>query len=121
MLIRFNRKSKAQSTAEYAILIGLVIAAAVAMQVYVKRGLQARVHDASQLLVGQSNALDLGGTAEYQYEPYYLNSSFNVGRSSNVVATLERPGNYISDEISRVNRATGGYQAYQYSNADANR
>lgn len=40
------RKSKAQTTAEYAILIALVVGAAMAMQLYVKRGLQGRVHDA---------------------------------------------------------------------------
>jgi hypothetical protein len=37
---------KGQSTAEYAIVIGLVIAAAVAMQVYVKRGIQGKIRDA---------------------------------------------------------------------------
>ena len=40
------RRRKGQSTAEYAIVIGLVIAAAVAMQVYVKRGIQGRIRDA---------------------------------------------------------------------------
>ena len=42
-----RRSSKGQSTAEYAIVIGLVIAAAVAMQVYVKRGLQGKIKDAT--------------------------------------------------------------------------
>ena len=41
-----RRKKLGQSTAEYAIVIGLVIAAAVAMQVYVKRGIQAKVKGA---------------------------------------------------------------------------
>jgi len=40
-------QKKAQSTAEYAILLALIIGAAMAMQVYVKRGLQGRVYDAS--------------------------------------------------------------------------
>jgi len=44
-MLRLTR-SKAQSTAEYAIVIALVIAAAVGMQIYVKRGLQAKVKDA---------------------------------------------------------------------------
>jgi len=43
-MLRQSRKG--QSTAEYAIVIGLVIAAAVAMQVYVKRGIQAKVKGA---------------------------------------------------------------------------
>ena len=37
----FNRKG--QNTAEYAILIGLVVAAAIGMQTFVKRGFQQRV------------------------------------------------------------------------------
>ncbi len=36
-------KKKAQSIVEYAILIGLIAAAVVAMQIYVKRGLQAKI------------------------------------------------------------------------------
>lgn len=39
----FLHKRKAQSTAEYAIIIAIVVGAAVAMQVYVKRGLQGRI------------------------------------------------------------------------------
>ena len=37
------RNRKAQSTAEYAVVLSLVIAAAIGMQVYVKRGVQARI------------------------------------------------------------------------------
>ena len=116
MFIRFNRKSRAQSTAEYAILIGLVIAAAVAMQVYVKRGIQARVHDASKLLVTQTPELD---TAEnLQYEPYYLSSEFQVTRTTNAVATLGQTGNYTADEIAGVTRKGG--QTYGFSADDVN-
>jgi len=46
-MLRLFRNKKAQSTAEYAILIGLVIAAVVGMQTYVKRGIQGRYKDAS--------------------------------------------------------------------------
>jgi hypothetical protein len=115
MLTRFNRKSRAQSTAEYAILIGLVIAAAVAMQVYVKRGLQARIHDASRVLVTQTPELDTTD-ANLQYEPYYLNSSYTVTRGSNSATDLQAAGNYVSDETSNVQRTGGqsyGFQAGQ--------
>jgi gas vesicle protein len=44
MLIRL-RNSKAQSITEYAVLLGVVVGALIAMQVYVKRGLQGRVRD----------------------------------------------------------------------------
>ncbi len=72
-----NRKG--QNIAEYSILIALVIAAAVAMQTYVKRGIQGRVADA----VDNAPAADLGGAGTInfttkQYEPYYTESSGNV-------------------------------------------
>jgi uncharacterized protein (UPF0333 family) len=44
MLIKLK---KAQATAEYAILFSLVVAAAMGVQSYVKRALQARVYDAA--------------------------------------------------------------------------
>jgi len=63
---------KGQSTAEYAIVIGLVIAAIVAMQVYVKRGLQGKVKDAVDYNDPSSSSV-LGRTG--QYEPYYTQST----------------------------------------------
>ena len=47
MLIKLK---KAQSTAEYAILISVIVGAALAMQVYIKRSLQAKMHDAGVAL-----------------------------------------------------------------------
>ncbi len=41
----FNKK--AQTTLEYSILIALVVAALIAMQVYVKRGIQGRLRSAT--------------------------------------------------------------------------
>lgn len=38
-------KNKAQTTNEYAILLAIVVAALIAMQLYVKRGIQGRVHE----------------------------------------------------------------------------
>ncbi|MFQ5680497.1 MAG: hypothetical protein ACE5GG_00355 [Candidatus Omnitrophota bacterium] len=54
-----------QNTAEYAVLIGLIIGAVVAMQTYVKRSMQAGVKYAVDKLKDN-------GTG--QYEPYYLMS-----------------------------------------------
>jgi len=44
-MLRFFRGNRGQSTAEYAILIGLVVAAALTMQTMVKRTFQARMKD----------------------------------------------------------------------------
>jgi hypothetical protein len=75
----FMRKRKGQSTAEYAIVIGLVIGAAVAMQVYVKRGLQGKVKDATDYVDSDSGTV-LGKTS--QYEPYYLKSEMEASRTA---------------------------------------
>jgi len=76
MLIQIRKhlkNKKAQSTAEYAVLLGLVIGAVVTMQVYVKRSLQAKIRNASDLITQQTgyvNGHQLETTE--QYEPYYL-------------------------------------------------
>jgi len=72
-----NRKG--QNIAEYSILIALVIAAAVAMQTYVKRGLQGRIADAVDHAPATDNVA--GSPINFstkQYEPYYTESSGNV-------------------------------------------
>ncbi len=45
-MLKILRGKKGQSTAEYAILIGIVIAAVVGMQTWVSRGLKGRMVDA---------------------------------------------------------------------------
>ena len=47
MFRKLIKNKKAQNTAEYAILISLVVAGIIAMQTYAQRALQARVRDAS--------------------------------------------------------------------------
>jgi len=103
------RKSKAQTTAEYAILIALVVGAAMAMQIYVKRGLQGRVKD---VVDHTGTGGEVGTTGDQlsftagQYEPYYLTSTANtqqdtrdtenvaeggvVGRTSNSTTSANR-------------------------------
>lgn len=71
-------KRRGQSTAEYAIVIGLVIAAAVAMQIYVKRGIQAKVKAATDYT--DSSATSVVGTVK-QYEPYYQTSDLTSTRN----------------------------------------
>jgi hypothetical protein len=80
-----RRKKTGQSTAEYAIVIGLVIAAAVAMQVYVKRGIQDKIK----------------GTVDYkpdkmfttnQYEPYYQQSDLETTRLANEATDSNKGG-----------------------------
>jgi Flp pilus assembly pilin Flp len=70
-MLRILRSKRAQTTAEYAILIGLVVAALVAMQTYVKRGLQGRMKDATDQFGVQNPTLN----TTPQYEPYYMQQS----------------------------------------------
>ena len=74
----FKRNKRGQNVAEYSILIALVVAAAVAMQTYVKRSVQARIKDAADARDdGSLDGLNFTWKSS-QYEPYYVNSSANV-------------------------------------------
>jgi len=87
---------KGQSTAEYAIVIGLVIAVAVAMQVYVKRGLQAKIKDA----VDYNENTTLFTTV--QFEPDYLGSNMTSTRNASSTENMTTTGgvNRSSSEVS---------------------
>jgi len=78
MLRNFLKNRKAQNTAEYALLIALVVAGVIAMQTYAQRALQARIHDASTYM--QSTTGTIGNSV--QYEPYYMQSNYDVNSNS---------------------------------------
>jgi hypothetical protein len=105
-------KRKGQNIAEYSILIALIIAAAVAMQVYVKRGLQGRVADATDY-----NPSITEGTITYswttkQYEPYYLDTAMDVSSGRTYNETLGNRGDTArADMNEETRRATGSYEA----------
>ena len=78
-MMRWNRKG--QSTAEYAVLIALVVGAVVAMQTYVKRGIQGKI-------AGAVNSVQIPGViAPNQYEPYYASSDYNVNQDQQLHET----------------------------------
>jgi len=68
-MLKLARNKKAQNTAEYAILIALVIGAVIAMQTYAQRAMQGRIRDAAVQLRDVTSVI--GNTL--QYEPYYTN------------------------------------------------
>jgi len=93
-MFKFN--ARGQSTAEYAIVIGLVIAAVVAMQVYIKRGVQAKVKDAVDFKDADDNITD----PKLQFEPGYthydkmnathdLTENTTVSEGGKVVRTID--------------------------------
>jgi len=71
-MIRLSGR-KAQSTGEYAIVISLVVAAAIAMQTYVKRGMQGKIAKAVDNYITATGGTETGG-----YEPYYSKSDFTT-------------------------------------------
>lgn len=110
MFRKLVKNKKAQNTAEYALLIALVVAAVIAMQTYAQRTLQARIRDASNYLVTQTTAMGRTG----QYEPYYLTSNYAITRSGTEDEALgtnlvSRAGNTVRS------RDTGGFQRSDYS------
>jgi hypothetical protein len=69
------RLSRAQSVAEYGIGVGVIIIAVVAMQAYVKRGLQGRYRDVVDTVAAK---VVTANVSQRQYEPYYSNSTAQV-------------------------------------------
>lgn len=112
MFKKLMKNKKAQNTAEYAILISLVIAGIIAMQTYAQRALQARVRDASRYLAEEGELSD----NTVQYEPYYLTTQYTVTRNESETQRLDNV--VTSQEVdSTRTRATGGYQESSYDPA----
>ena len=88
---------KGQYLAEAVILIGLVVAAAVGIQTYMRRGLQAKIKNSVDAGVGMAQAGVAGfapplnqtytvSTADLpQYEPYYTDEVTNLSMKQSAV------------------------------------
>jgi len=113
MLKKFFRNRKAQNTAEYALLIALVVAGVIAMQTYAQRALQARIRDAAHFMVTSNETNAIGNTQ--QYEPYYLASSYNIDRESSEIVTMNNKDSANKQVISNRARQSGGFQSSTYS------
>ncbi len=74
---------RAQSTVEYAILIAVVVGALLAMQIYMKRGVQGKLRSATD---------DIGA----QYVPGKTTANYTVSSSSNRHETLTTDGTLTS-------------------------
>ena len=112
MLRQLFKNKKAQNTAEYALLIALVIAGVIAMQTYAQRSLQARMRDASQYLTKESFCSQL--TTVDQYEPYYLQSNYEVTRNSESYKRLDSNTTAFDSGTNRI-RASGGFETMKYT------
>ena len=112
MFRKFLRDNKGQNTAEYALLIALVVAGVIAMQTYLQRGLQARARGANNYLADNTKEL---GTAK-QYEPYYQQSNYDVTRDS---AENKRLGDGLVAQDAATKRERTGKQETTYGSVSA--
>jgi hypothetical protein len=129
IMLRFDKR--AQSTAEYAIVIALVIGAVVAMQVYVRRGLQARMKGAvDTYLIGQTSGNIMDGNTPVNgipkpdgqdglYEPEFTERKIDQERYSptfeSVSTDTDKEGEItrgVRDGEKETTNATG-YEVYK--------
>ena len=114
MLRNFLKNRKAQNTAEYALLIALVVAGVIAMQTYAQRALQARIHDASTYMASTTGTIG----NDTQYEPYYSQSNFAMASNSE---ENKRLGTGVVGEDSFKQSTRTGNEVSTYTTADMNK
>ena len=107
-MFRWLNSRKGQNTAEYAILIGVIVAAAIAMQIYIRRGMQARIKDAVDFT---QTADDDAGNGIFsnlgQYEPYYYQTNFETSSIGESSEEQQQGGGVVRTSISDVTQRTG--------------
>ena len=118
-MLRWFNSRRGQNTAEYAILIGVIVAAAIAMQLYIRRGMQARVKDAVDYTKTGVNT-----TGDYaclfqsaQYEPYYMNTTYDTVQQGTTNETAIAGGmqrSYVDTTTQRVGNQV--YANYMMAN-----
>lgn len=105
---------RGQNTAEYAILIGVIVAAAIAMQIYIRRGMQARIKDAVDFTRTADD--DAGGNifTNSQYEPYYMSTDMTTTQTGSTSQQLQTGGGIVKDSISEAVERTGNQTYTNY-------
>ena len=111
MLRKLLKNKKAQNTAEYAILISLVVAGIIAMQTYAQRALQAKVRDAASYMKNEIVAADPDFGSTTQYEPYYLTTDYDITRNEATTKKMGKAIDSVRQDASLIRkRAAGGFQ-----------
>ncbi len=110
---------RGQNTAEYAILIGVIVAAAIAMQIYIRRGMQARVRDAVEFTKTADDDGDLSSNifTSNQYEPYYMQTNFQTTQYGTTREQLQEGGGMERSSIEETTTRTGNQIYGNYANA----
>ena len=108
--MRILRK-RGQSVTEYAIVFSVVAAAIIGMQIYLRRGLQAKQRDATAYLTnvagnpGGLGAAVLATTG--QYEPYYNASTYSTAQDATHVEKMTAGGQIARTAIDEKAVRTG--------------
>lgn len=123
------RKKHGQSTAEYAVVLSLVIAAVIGMQVFVKRGLQARTKAGADAFTNVGRGFNFSAVTNSgvnsvvlsnlsQYEPYYAESTYDT-YSENIEQEHMGGGKVIKEKVSDLQVRRAGGKNVQRGNANA--
>lgn len=105
-MFRFLNNKRAQNTAEYAILIGVIVAAAIAMQIYVRRGMQARIKDAVDYSMSNP-AMSENPFNTSQYEPYYMSSDTQTNQTGSTREAMIQGGAIEREIMNEYTSRTG--------------
>lgn len=107
---------KGMSTAEYAVMASVVVAAIVLMSRYAQRGVQAKMKDATDFYTSQGATV---GTTK-QYEPYYTSTDYNVTQNRSSTDVTEKGGRTSRTGISETTKRTGSSTTGVNTGADDN-
>lgn len=102
MFCRLSKK-RAQTTLEYAILIGVIVGGLIAMQVYLKRGFQGKLKESSDSM-GQ------------QFSPGYTNTSYETNSYTNSTETVSNLQVTTTDIHEQTTNREGDEQVQEFNN-----
>jgi Flp pilus assembly pilin Flp len=123
--MRLINHKKGQSTAEYAILISLVVAVLVGVQIYVKRGIQGRFKDAtddyvSQLTTNKDWAFTGAATAptvesQWEFDKYSAQRTRATLAGTETTEVTDEGGKVTRDITEKSASKAGDYNKYDYT------
>ena len=106
---RFLNKKKGQSTLEYAILIIIIIGALLSIQIYIKRGVQGRLKQATDD-IGDQFSVDNTNVKKTRSTNSSTSDTFSGGAQKTTLLTAEDTRETLSSNIINVNQEFWGKQ-----------
>ena len=88
VIMKKIRYKRGQAIFEQTVVILTAIGAAALMTTMIKRGLQARIHDANKYMHNIVNAAPFNGNLAFQYEPYFAYSEAQITQNSKDTRTV---------------------------------